>query len=196
MSFKDQRNVGYLLLAEHPHVYTIGRKAKYDDYILLSTKRLNQLGARFYKIDRGGNVTYHGPGQLVVYPILDLESFFIDIHKYLRSLEEVVIRLLSLYGLSCDRLLGETGVWLDVGKSSARKICAIGIKMSNWVSMHGLALNINTDMSYFNQISPCGLKGKGVSSIAQELGRKFSMEKVILELKNLFEAVFKVYCLP
>ncbi|YBU88086.1 MAG: lipoyl(octanoyl) transferase LipB [Candidatus Walczuchella monophlebidarum] len=196
MSFKDKRNVGYLLLAEHTHVYTIGRKAKYDDYILLSTKRLNQLGARFYKIDRGGNVTYHGPGQLVVYPILDLESFFIDIHKYLRSLEEVVIRLLSLYGLSCDRFLGETGVWLDVGKSSARKICAIGLKMSNWVSMHGLALNINTDMSYFNHISPCGLKGKGVSSIAQELGRQFSMEKVILELKNLFEAVFKVYCLP
>ncbi|WP_103327383.1 lipoyl(octanoyl) transferase LipB [Bacteroidetes bacterium endosymbiont of Geopemphigus sp.] len=187
--------LGYLLLTEHLHVYTLGKSGK-DSHLLLSPDLLKRIGANFYRIDRGGDITYHGLGQLVVYPILDLEHFFIDIHKYLRSLEEVVIRLLAAYGLQGERSPGETGVWLDVGKPSARKLCAIGIRVSRWVSMHGLALNVNTDMSYFKYIIPCGIQGKGVSSMQWELDYVPYMHEIIQKFKTIFQEVFQASCLP
>ena len=149
----------YFLFVEHPHVYTLGKSGDMSN-LLLSEKQLENKGIAFYKINRGGDITYHGQGQIVGYPILDLENFFTDIHKYLRFLEEVIIKVIAEYGLKGERSEGETGVWLDVGTPFARKICAMGIRTSRWVTMHGFALNVNTDLGYFDHIIPCGIKGK------------------------------------
>ena len=182
----------YFLFVEHPHVYTLGKSGHIEN-LLISEDRLNALDAKFYKINRGGDITYHGPGQIVGYPILDLENFFTDIYKYLRMLEEMVIRTLAEYGIEGDRSPGETGVWLDVGTPFARKICALGVRASRWVSMHGFALNINTDLGYFDHMIPCGIKDKAVTSLQVELGGKtISLaevkEKLIRHFTILFEA--------
>lgn len=184
----------YLLFVEHPHVYTLGKSGDLEN-LLLNEKQLEAKGATFYKINRGGDITYHGPGQIVGYPILDLENFFTDIHKYLRFLEESIIMTLEEYGLKCGRSEGETGVWLDVGTPFARKICALGVRASRWVTMHGFALNVNVDLGYFDNIIPCGIRGKGVTSLQVELGVEKVDEdevkaKIIKHLTQLFEAEF------
>ncbi len=179
----------HLLFCEHPHVYTLGKSGK-QEHLLISEQFLSNINARFYKINRGGDITYHGPGQLVVYPILDLDLFFNDIHKYLRFLEEAVILTLSEYGLKGERSSGETGVWLDVDTPKARKICAMGVKCSRWVTMHGIGFNINTDMAYFNHIVPCGIQNKMVASLKQELGREIDMEEVKAKLKQHLTEIF------
>ncbi len=187
---KNLKTDNYFLFVEHPHVYTLGKSGSMNN-LLLNEEQLKNKEASFYKINRGGDITYHGPGQIVGYPILDLENFFTDIHKYLRFLEEMIIKVIGEYGLKGERSEGETGVWLDVGTPFARKICAMGIKASRWVTMHGFALNVNTDLGYFDNIIPCGIKGKAVTSMEAELGKKVSLEEVkgkILEhFKNLFE---------
>ena len=162
-----QPTQNHLLLVEHPHVYTLGKSGDID-HLLINNKQLADKNAAFYKINRGGDITYHGPGQMVVYPILDLDNFFTDIHKYLRLLEEVAILTLADFGITATRSTGETGVWLDVGTPFARKICALGVKASRWVTMHGLALNIQPDLGYFDHIVPCGIQGKAVTSMAVE----------------------------
>jgi lipoyl(octanoyl) transferase len=167
----------YFLFVEHPHVYTLGKSGDMSN-LLLNEEQLKAKGATFYKINRGGDITYHGPGQLVGYPILDLDNFFTDIHKYLRFLEEVIIKTLAEYGIKSERSEGETGVWLDVGTPFARKICALGVRTSRWVTMHGFALNVNTDMRYYNYINPCGFASSAVTSIQQELGKEISMDEV------------------
>jgi lipoyl(octanoyl) transferase len=159
----------YLLFVTHPHVYTLGKSGDLSN-LLLSEKQLADKGATFYKINRGGDITYHGPGQIVGYPILDLENFFTDIHKYLRFLEEAIILTLADYGIESSRSEGETGVWLGVGTPFARKICAMGVRASRWVTMHGFALNVNVNLGYFDNIIPCGIKGKAVASLNVELG--------------------------
>lgn len=184
----------YLLFVEHPHVYTLGKSGNPEN-LLLNEKQLEAKGAAFYKINRGGDITYHGPGQVVGYPILDLENFFTDIHKYLRFLEESIILTLQEYGLQCGRSDGETGVWLDVRTPFARKICALGVRASRWVTMHGFALNVNVDLGYFDNIIPCGIRGKGVTSLQVELGVEKVDEnevkaKIIKHLTQLFEAEF------
>lgn len=169
-----------LLFAEHPHVYTLGKSGHMEN-LLISEEKLESIGAKFYKINRGGDITYHGPGQVVGYPILDLENFFTDIHKYLRLLEEMIIRTLKEYGLEAERSPGETGVWLDVGTPFARKICAMGVRASRWVTMHGFALNVNTDLGYFDNMIPCGIKDKAVTSLNVELiGSKYEISGQIL----------------
>lgn len=160
----------YFLFVEHPHVYTLGKSGDIHN-LLVSEEVLAQKGAKFYKINRGGDITYHGPGQIVGYPILDLDNFFTDIHKYLRYLEETIIRTLAEYGIKGERSAGETGVWIDVGTPLARKICAMGVRSSRWVTMHGFALNVNTDLGYFDNIIPCGIRGKAVTSLNVELGQ-------------------------
>lgn len=181
----------YFLFVEHPHVYTLGKSGDISN-LLLSEKQLAEKGATFYKINRGGDITYHGPGQIVGYPIIDLENFFTDIHKYLRLLEEVIILTLAEYGLDCSRSDGETGVWLGVGTPFARKICAMGVRASRWVTMHGFALNVNANLGYFDNIIPCGIKGKAVTSLHVELGRAIDEEevkqKIIKHFTTLFEA--------
>ncbi|MGJ5641970.1 lipoyl(octanoyl) transferase LipB [Formosa sp. S-31] len=182
----------YLLLVEHPHVYTLGKSGDMDN-LLLSEAELAGKGATFYKINRGGDITYHGPGQIVGYPILDLDNFFTDIHKYLRFLEEMIILTLEEYGLKAERSEGETGVWLDVGTPFARKICAMGVRASRWVTMHGFALNVNANLGYFDNIIPCGIRGKAVTSLNVELGvKEVDMdevkEKLLKHFKTLFEA--------
>ncbi len=181
----------YFLFVEHPHVYTLGKSGDISN-LLLSEKQLEAKGATFYKINRGGDITYHGPGQIVGYPILDLENFFTDIHKYLRLLEETIILTLAEYGLNGTRSPGETGVWLDVGTPFARKICAMGVRASRWVTMHGFALNVNTDLGYFDNIIPCGIRGKAVTSLHVELSREIEMqevkEKILKHFYILFEA--------
>lgn len=181
----------YFLFVEHPHVYTLGKSGDFSN-LLLSEKQLEAKGATFYKINRGGDITYHGPGQIVGYPILDLENFFTDIHKYLRLLEEAIIMVLSDYGLKGVRSDGETGVWLDVGTPFARKICAMGVRASRWVTMHGFALNVNADLGYFDNIIPCGIRGKGVTSLHVELGRAVDelevQQKIIRYFSQLFDA--------
>jgi lipoyl(octanoyl) transferase len=184
----------YFLFVEHPHVYTLGKSGDLSN-LLLSKEQLTQKHATFYKINRGGDITYHGPGQIVGYPILDLDNFFTDIHKYLRFLEEVIILTLEEYGLKTERSPGETGVWLDVGTPFARKICALGVRASRWVTMHGFALNVNADLGYFDNIIPCGIKGKAVTSLNVELGvEKVNevevKEKLLKHFKVLFEAEF------
>ena len=184
----------YLILVEHPHVYTLGKSGDIQN-LLVNENQLEAKGASFYKINRGGDITYHGPGQIVGYPILDLDNFFTDIHKYLRFLEEMVIRTLADYGLKAERSKGETGVWLDVGTPFARKICAMGVRASRWVTMHGFALNVNADLGYFDLMIPCGIKDKAVTSLNVELGKKeVDMEEVKQKLlghfKSLFEAEF------
>ena len=158
----------HFLFVEHHHVFTLGKSGNLD-HLLVSEAVLREKEASFYKINRGGDITYHGPGQIVGYPILDLENFFTDIHKYLRLLEETVILTLAEYGITATRSPGETGVWLDVGTPFARKICAMGVRASRWVTMHGFALNVNTDLGYFDLMIPCGIKGKAVTSMTAEL---------------------------
>lgn len=180
----------YFLFVEHPHVYTLGKSGDRAN-LLVSEDALRERGATFFHINRGGDITYHGPGQIVGYPILDLENFFTDIHKYLRLLEEMVIRTLSEYGLQGERSPGETGVWLDVGTPRARKICAMGVRASRWVTMHGFALNVNTDLSYFDLMIPCGIRGKGVTSLAAELGRHVPLAEVKQRLLRHFAELFE-----
>jgi lipoyl(octanoyl) transferase len=158
----------YLLVCEHPLVYTLGKSGK-EEHLLLSEQQLEAIGAKYYKINRGGDITHHGPGQLVIYPIFDLENFFTDIHLYLRYLEEAVMNTLKHFDIQSGRFEGYTGVWIDADKPSARKICAMGIKCSRWVTMHGLALNVNNNLNFFNYIVPCGIKEKDVSSVQKEL---------------------------
>ncbi|MBO3117002.1 lipoyl(octanoyl) transferase LipB [Winogradskyella sp. DF17] len=182
----------HFLFVEHPHVYTLGKSGDVSN-LLLSETELAKKGATFYKINRGGDITYHGPGQIVGYPILDLDNFFTDIHKYLRYLEEVIILTLAEYGLKTERSPGETGVWLDVGTPFARKICAMGVRASRWVTMHGFALNANVDLGYFDNIIPCGIRGKAVTSMNVELGVDKVDEneikaKLLKHFKHLFEA--------
>jgi len=182
----------HFLFVEHPHVYTLGKSGDMAN-LLVDEKQLAAKGAQFYKINRGGDITYHGPGQIVGYPILDLDNFFTDIHKYLRFLEEMVILTLSEYGLKGQRSDGETGVWLDVGTPFARKICAMGVRASRWVTMHGFALNVNTDLGYFEHMVPCGIKDKSVTSLNVELGKriidtKAVKEKLLKHFETLFEA--------
>jgi len=183
----------YFLFVEHPHVYTLGKSGDISN-LLLSEKQLEAKGATFYKINRGGDITYHGPGQIVGYPILDLENFFTDIHKYLRFLEEVIILTLADYNIIGTRSQGETGVWLGVGTPFARKICAMGVRASRWVTMHGFALNVNADLGYFDNIIPCGIRGKAVTSLHVELGKEINeeevKEKIVKHFKQLFEAEF------
>lgn len=181
----------YLLFVEHPHVYTLGKSGHMEN-MLLNEEQLAEKGATFYKINRGGDITYHGPGQIVGYPILDLDNFFTDIHKYLRFLEEVIILTLAEYGLEAERSEGETGVWLDVGTPFARKICAMGVRASRWVTMHGFALNVNADLGYFDNIIPCGIEGKGVTSLNVELGKtEISLEEVKEKIKHHFITLFE-----
>lgn len=190
---KENKDItsNYLLFVEHPNVYTLGKSGKYS-HLLISEEELAQKNATFYKIDRGGDITYHGPGQIVGYPILDLDNFFTDIHKYLRFLEEVIIKTLADYGIKGERSPGETGVWIDVGTPFARKICAMGVRASRWVTMHGFAFNINADLSYFNYIIPCGIVDKSVTSLNQELGKNIPLqevkEKIKFHFSNIFEA--------
>lgn len=182
----------YFLFVEHPHVYTLGKSGHIEN-LLVSEDKLKNIGAKFYKINRGGDITYHGPGQVVGYPILDLENFFTDINKYLRLLEEMVIFTLEEYGLKAEKSKGETGVWIDVGTPFARKICAMGVRASRWVTMHGFALNVNTDLGYFDNMVPCGIKGKSVTSLNVELGVlqvpvEEVKEKLLKHFLRLFEA--------
>lgn len=182
----------HFLFVEHPHVYTLGKSGDINN-LLVDEKILAEKGATFYKINRGGDITYHGPGQVVGYPILDLDNFFTDIHKYLRFLEEMVILTLAEYGIKGERSKGETGVWLDVGTPFARKICAMGVRASRWVTMHGFALNVNTDLGYFDMMIPCGIKDKAVTSLNVELGQKevdmsAVKEKLLKHFTTLFEA--------
>jgi lipoyl(octanoyl) transferase len=181
----------YFLFVEHPHVYTLGKSGDADN-LLIKEEKLAEIGATFYKINRGGDITYHGPGQIVGYPIIDLENFFTDIHKYLRFLEEMVILTLAEYGLKAERSQGETGVWLDVGTPFARKICALGVRASRWVTMHGFAFNVNTNLGYFDHMIPCGIKGKAVTSLNVELGRKeVAVSEVKEKLLKHFAALFE-----
>ncbi|MEN8857177.1 MAG: lipoyl(octanoyl) transferase LipB [Flavobacteriaceae bacterium] len=181
----------YFLFVEHPHVYTLGKSGDLSN-LLINEQQLKEKGATYYKINRGGDITYHGPGQIVGYPILDLENFFTDIHKYLRFLEEVIIKTIAEYGLKGERSSGETGVWLDVGTPFARKICAMGIRSSRWVTMHGFALNVNTDLGYFDNIIPCGIRGKAVASMESELNQKISLEEVKEKILTHFTELFEV----
>ncbi len=183
----------HFLFVEHPHVYTLGKSGDISN-LLLNETQLEEKGITFFKINRGGDITYHGPGQIVGYPILDLEYFFTDIHKYLRLLEEVMILTLAEYGINGTRSEGETGVWIDVGTPFARKICALGVRASRWITMHGFALNVNTNLGYFDHIIPCGIKGKAVTTMQVELGKEIPVEEVKEKIKKhfckLFEAEF------
>lgn len=181
----------YFLFVEHPHVYTLGKSGDMSN-LLVSEEQLKSKDASFYKVNRGGDITYHGPGQIVGYPILDLDNFFTDIHKYLRLLEETIILTLAEYGLKAERSSGETGVWLDVGTPFARKICAMGVRASRWVTMHGFALNVNADLGYFDLMIPCGIRGKAVTSLNVELGvDKVNEEDVKLKLLKHFSNLFQ-----
>ena len=180
----------FFLYVTHPHVYTLGKSGDFSN-LLLSEKQLIEKGATFYKINRGGDITYHGPGQIVGYPILDLENFFTDIHKYLRFLEEAIILTLAEYGLKTERSSGETGVWVDKGTPFARKICALGVRASRWVTMHGFALNVNADLGYFDNIIPCGIRGKAVTSMHVELGREVNEEEVKEKILKHFSVLFE-----
>ena len=188
---ETQATENHFLFVEHPHVYTLGKSGDLSN-LLLNEKQLEEKGATFYKINRGGDITYHGPGQIVGYPILDLENFFTDIHKYLRLLEEAIILTIAEYGLKGERSDGETGVWLDVGTPFARKICAMGIRSSRWVTMHGFALNVNTNLGYFDHIIPCGIRGKAVASMEAELGKKLDLEEIKSKILKHFKALFGV----
>ncbi|KUG13678.1 lipoyl(octanoyl) transferase [Elizabethkingia sp. HvH-WGS333] len=180
----------HLLFVEHPHVYTLG-KSGHEENMLANNDMLKEIDATYVKTNRGGDITYHGYGQIVGYPVLDLENFYTDIHRYMRELEEIIIRTIAEYGLKGERSPGETGVWLDVGKPYARKICAMGVKASRWVTIHGFALNVNTDLRYFEYIIPCGIKDKQVTSLKRELEREVDMEEVKLKIKKHFQVVFQ-----
>lgn len=180
----------YFLFVEHPNVYTLG-KSGHEENMLANEEKLKEINATYVKTNRGGDITYHGYGQIVGYPILDLDNFVPDIRRYMRNLEEVIIRAIAEYGLKGERSEGETGVWLDVGKPYARKICAMGVKASRWVTMHGFALNVNTDMKYFDYIVPCGIKDKAVASLKQELEREVPLEEVKVKIERHFLEVFE-----
>lgn len=179
----------YLIFCRHPNVYTLGKSGK-PEHLLLDEKGLEENDAVYYAINRGGDITYHGPGQLVCYPILDLDNFFTDIHLYLRMLEEAVILTLADYGLKAGRYPGYTGVWFDADNWRARKICAFGVRCSRWVTMHGLALNVNTDLNYFKNIVPCGIDDKAVTSMQHELGREIDINEVQKILKHHISVLF------
>ncbi len=180
----------HLLFCEHPPVFTLGKSGK-ENHVLVSKEELAKRGIAYYQTNRGGDITFHGPKQIVGYPILDLEKFYTDIGKYLRNLEEVIILTLAHYGIKGDRSPGETGVWIDPDiKIRARKICAMGVRCSRWVTMHGFALNVNTDLNYFNMIVPCGIPDKQVTSLEKELGSRLDIHEVKACLKKNFEAVF------
>jgi len=193
----DEQNMteNFLLFCQHPHVYTLGKSGK-ENNLLIKQEDLSSVNASYYHINRGGDITYHGPGQLVGYLIIDLENFFTDIHKYMRFLEEAVIQTLGEFGLEAGRIKGLTGVWMDIERQP-RKICAFGVKTSRWVTMHGFALNVNPDLSYFNHIVPCGIQDKAVTSLQVELGRSVEIKEVqeILQhkLTTLFEMKLKVH---
>jgi len=180
----------HFLFVEHPHVYTLGKSGDINN-LLLTEEQLKAKGATFYKINRGGDITYHGPGQIVGYPILDLDNFFTDIHKYMRFLEETIIKTLAEYNIKGMRSDGETGVWLDVGTPFARKICALGVRSSRWVTMHGFALNVNTNLGFFDNIIPCGIRGKAVASMQGELGKPIDLEEIKKKILKHFGELFK-----
>jgi len=181
----------YLIFCEHPHVYTLG-KSGHPENLLLDEQGLVEKQAAYYKINRGGDITYHGPGQIVGYPILDLDNFFTDIHLYLRTLEEAVILTLADYGIEAGRYPGFTGVWLDADNDKARKICAMGVRCSRWVTMHGFAFNVNTDLNYFKNIVPCGIDDKDVTSMQRELGFLVDIEEVKLRLRQHIAVLFNM----
>jgi lipoyl(octanoyl) transferase len=181
----------FLLFCQHPHVYTLGKSGD-ESHLLLQESFLSTIGATYFKTNRGGDITYHGPGQLVGYPILDLENFYTDIHLYLRMLEEAIIKTCEGYGLVAGRIDGLTGVWINPTQEDARKICAMGVKASRWISMHGLALNVNTDLSYFSHIVPCGIATRGVTSLQQELGQKMDIQAVSNVVKSHLVDLFKM----
>ncbi|WP_316842743.1 lipoyl(octanoyl) transferase LipB [Pedobacter gandavensis] len=181
----------YLVFVEHPHVYTLG-KSGHQENLLLDEQGLQEKQATYYKINRGGDITYHGPGQIVGYPILDLDNFFTDIHLYLRTLEDAIILTLKDYGIEAGRSPGFTGVWLDADTDKARKICAMGVRCSRWVTMHGFAFNVNTDLNYFKNIVPCGIDDKDVTSMQRELGRQLDMEEVKNVLKGHIASLFQM----
>jgi lipoyl(octanoyl) transferase len=191
LSISHQKSTtSHLLFCEHPHVYTLGKSGD-EKNLLLNESQLKTKKATYYKINRGGDITYHGPGQIVGYPIIDLDNFFTDIHKYLRCLEETIILTLKEYGIESGRVEGLTGVWLDwANPLKARKICAMGVRASRWVTMHGFAFNVNSDLSYFNNIIPCGIQDKAVTSMNKELGRELNMDEVKQKVKQNFARVF------
>ena len=190
-NFKLQTS-NYLLFVEHPPVYTLGKSGKIE-HVLINEEERNEKGIQFFHTNRGGDITFHGPAQIVGYPILDLEKFYTDIGRYLRELEEVIILTLAEYGIIAGRSAGETGVWIDaLTKGKERKICAMGVRCSRWITMHGFALNVNTDLSYFNGIVPCGIQNKKVTSMKEELGREVDVSEVKQKLKKNFETVFNV----
>lgn len=179
----------YFLFVSHPHIFTLGKNGNLD-HLLISNIKLQEINAQFIKTNRGGDITYHGPGQIVGYPIFDLDNFFNDIHKYMRLLEEVIIKTINFYGIKGERSNGETGVWIDVNKPMARKICAIGVKASQWVTMHGFALNLSPNLSYFDYIVPCGIQNKYVTSLEKELGISVNPDEVKKVIKKYFSEIF------
>jgi lipoyl(octanoyl) transferase len=181
----------FLLFCQHPHVYTLGKSGD-ESHLLLQESFLSTIDATYFKTNRGGDITYHGPGQLVGYPILDLENFYTDIHLYLRMLEEAIIKTCEGYGLVAGRIEGLTGVWINPTQEDARKICAMGVKASRWISMHGFALNVNTDLSYFSHIVPCGIATRGVTSLQQELGQEMDFQSVSGVVKGHLVDLFKM----
>lgn len=192
----DQRATSnFLLFCEHPHVFTQGRNGD-DQNLLKPLADLGSIDASFYHINRGGDITYHGPGQLVVYPVLDLENFFTDIHKYMRTLEEAVIRTMRAFGLEGERIPGLTGVWMGANSKSPRKICALGVKTSRWVTMHGLAFNVSPDLGYFKYIVPCGISDKEVTSLQKEAGKPVDMAQVKQLLRRNIEELFEMKSMP
>ncbi len=180
----------YFLFTEHPPIYTLGKSGDLNN-LLLSEKQLREKGISFFKSNRGGDITYHGPGQIIGYPIIDLDNFFPDIHLYMRKLEEVIIQTLAEYGLNGERSEGETGVWLDTGTPYARKICAMGVRTSRWVTMHGFALNVSPNLGYFDHIIPCGIRGKAVTSLEAELGKRIPFKEVKTKILKHFSNIFK-----
>lgn len=188
---EDTLTPNYLVFCEHPHVYTLGKSGK-PEHLLLDEQGLKEKQAVYYPINRGGDITYHGPGQIVSYPILDLDNFFTDIHLYLRTLEEAVILTLADYGLNAGRYPGYTGVWFDADNENARKICALGVRCSRWVTMHGLAFNVNTNLDYFKNIVPCGIDDKDVTSMQRELGHEVDINEVKKILKHHISVLFNM----
>ena len=189
---QQETTPNHLIFCEHPHVYTLGKSGS-EQHLLINAKGLEEKQATYYKINRGGDITYHGPGQIVGYPILDLDNFFTDIHKYLRLLEEAIIQTLAEYGVAAGRIEGLTGVWLDHEKQvNPRKICAMGVKSSRWVTMHGFAFNVNTNLDYFNYIVPCGIEDKAVTSLQQELGKEQDIAEVREILKKKIAHLFEM----
>jgi len=186
---EQKQTPNYFLFTEHPHVYTLGKSGDVNN-LLLNEKQLEDKGITFFKSNRGGDITYHGPGQIVGYPIINLDYFFPDIHIYMRKLEEVIILTLAEYGLKGMRSEGETGVWLDVGTPFARKICALGVRTSRWVTMHGFALNVSTNLGYFDHIIPCGIKGKAVTSLEVELDKRIPHQEVKGKILKHFSKIF------